>query len=81
MSLTAGLILFIQMILRSEQDAVFADRAADEEERNMDFKLWPTLSWFAGLLIMTSLVGFILALIIFLLLFFGNNDLQNNCFA
>jgi len=69
-SLTAGLILFIQMILRSEQDAVFADRAADEEERNMDFKLWPTLSWFAGLLIMTSLVGFILALIIFLLLFF-----------
>ena len=31
----------------------------------MDLKLWPTLSWFAGFLIMTSLVGFILALIIF----------------
>ena len=31
---------------------------------------WRTLGWFAGLLVLTSLIGFILALAIFLLCFF-----------
>ena len=69
-SFVAGLILFVQMMLKPEGDAVFADRAAEAEEQEMRFKLWPTLGWFAGLLLATSLVGFILALAGFLVLFF-----------
>ena len=66
----AGLVLLVQMMLKPEGDAVFADRAAEAEEQDMKFKLWPTLAWFGGLLLATSLVGFILALAGFLLLFF-----------
>ena len=69
-SFVAGLILFVQMMLKPEGDAVFADRAAEAEEQEMRFKLWPTLGWFASLLLATSLVGFILALAGFLVLFF-----------
>ena len=69
-SFVAGLILFVQMMLKPEGDAVFADRAAEAEEQEMRFKLWPTLGWFWGLLLATSLVGFILALAGFLVLFF-----------
>ena len=69
-SFVAGLILFVQMMLKPEGDAVFADRAAEAEEQEMRFKLWPTLGWFVGLLLATSLVGFILALAGFLVLFF-----------
>jgi len=68
--LLAGLVLLIQMMLKPETDAVFADRSADAEEHEMPYKLWPTLGWFAGLLLATGLVGFILALVGFLLLFF-----------
>ena len=69
-SFVAGLTLLVQMMLKPESDAVFADRAAEAEEYDMRFKLWPTLGWFAGLLLATSLVGFILALAGFLVLFF-----------
>ena len=69
-SFVAGLILFVQMMLKPEGDAGFADHAAEAEEQEMRFKLWPTLGWFAGLLLATSLVGFILALAGFLVLFF-----------
>ena len=69
-SFVAGVILLVQMMLKPEGDAVFADRAAEAEEQTMRFKLWPTLGWFAGLLLATSLLGFILALAGFLLLFF-----------
>ena len=66
----AGLVLLVQMMLKPEGDAMFADRAAEAEEQEMKFKLWPTLAWFGGLLLATSMVGFILALAGFLLLFF-----------
>ena len=66
----AGLVLMVQMMLKPEGDVVFADRAAEAEEQEMKFKLWPTLAWFGGLLLATSMVGFILALTGFLLLFF-----------
>ena len=66
----AGLVLLVQMMLKPEGDAMFADRAAEAEEQEMKFKLWPTLAWFGGLLLVTSMVGFILALAGFLLLFF-----------
>ena len=69
---TVGLIgcaiLLLQTRLKPETDALFADREIDDKEANA-FGLWPTLSWFAGLLALTAVVGFILALALFLLLF------------
>ena len=69
-SLVAGLILMVQMMIKPEGDAVFADRIQDKEEMEMTHGLWPTLAWFAGLLVATSIFGFIIALAGFLLLFF-----------
>jgi len=65
-SIVACVVLLIQMMLRPETHPLFADREAEEDSRH---GLWSTLAWFAGLLILTSLVGFILALTVFLLLF------------
>ena len=67
-AIVGGLILLARMMLRPETDALFADREASDADNNTH-GLWPTLAWFAGLLILTSLVGFILALAVFLFLF------------
>ena len=67
-SIVACLILLVQMMLRPETHPLFADREAGNADNNAH-GLWSTLAWFAGLLILTSLVGFILALAIFLFAF------------
>ncbi len=67
-SITGGIILLVQMMLREETHPLFADREFGNSENNA-FGLWQTLAWFAGLLILTGVLGFILALAIFLLLF------------
>ncbi len=69
-SLFCGLVLLVQMRLRPESDALFADRETGGADADNRFALWPTLSWFAALLLATSLLGFILALCGFLLAFF-----------
>lgn len=69
-SLLCGLVLLVQMRLRPESDALFADRETGGEDADNRFALWPTLSWFAALLLATSILGFILALCGFLLAFF-----------
>ncbi|MCY4195883.1 MAG: tripartite tricarboxylate transporter permease [Rhodobacteraceae bacterium] len=69
-SLVAALVLLVQMMLKPETDDVFADREAGDEAKEMRFGLWRTLAWFAGLLLATSLFGFMIALTGFLLLFF-----------
>lgn len=69
-SLVAALGLMAQMMLKPETDPLFADRETDAEASEMQYTLWQTLGWFAGLLVATALVGFILALTGFLLLFF-----------
>jgi len=56
------------MILRPEDDLIFADRELEVDENQHSF--WGTLGWFAGLLVLTSLTGFIIALSVFLLCFF-----------
>ena len=68
-TVACGAVLLVQMRLKPESDAVFADREKSNEEV-YQFGLWSTLRWFAGLLILTSLLGFILALAIFLVSFF-----------
>jgi len=67
-TLVCCLALVVQMMLAPEGNAIFADREVEDAEYNVH-GLWPTLAWFAGLLILTALLGFILALAIFLLLF------------
>ncbi len=68
-SLIGALILLVQMTLAPESHVLFADRENAAESAENVFSLWPTLAWFAFLLIATSLVGFILALAIFLVSF------------
>ncbi|MEM9582683.1 MAG: tripartite tricarboxylate transporter permease [Pseudomonadota bacterium] len=67
--LVGCLVLIIRMMLKPETDKIFADRELNGEDAEATFGLWPTLAWFAGLLILTSLLGFILALAIFLFSF------------
>ncbi|MEM9754960.1 MAG: tripartite tricarboxylate transporter permease [Pseudomonadota bacterium] len=61
-------ILILQMRLKPETDPLFADREVEDAKVN-SHGLWATLAWFAGLLIGTALVGLILALAVFLVLF------------
>jgi len=67
-SIIGAVTLLVRMILRPETDVIFADRDAGNVEGNA-YGLWPTLAWFAWLLVLTSLVGFILALAAFLFCF------------
>jgi putative tricarboxylic transport membrane protein len=67
-SIVGCLVLLIQMRFRSEMDPLFCDSEAGNSEGNQH-GLWETLAWFAALLILTSLVGFILALAVFLVAF------------
>ncbi len=68
-ALAGCLVLLVQMIRRPETDIVFADREVAGEDAEAAHGLWPTLAWFAGLLGLTALFGFIIALGIFLVSF------------
>ncbi|MDC1208983.1 tripartite tricarboxylate transporter permease [Litorivicinus sp.] len=76
-TLISCLVLLSQMILRPETDPLFADREPTDEALTSTHALWPTLAWFAGLLIGTSLIGFIPALAIFLFMFFRLRAQEN----
>ncbi|MDJ0824603.1 MAG: tripartite tricarboxylate transporter permease [Rhodobacter sp.] len=67
-AIVGALVLLVQMMLRPETHALFADREHGTAETNQH-GLWATLAWFAGLLVLTALLGFILALAIFLFAF------------
>ena len=68
--IVALLILLLRMIYAEENDPIFADREAGGEDAKAPHGLWSTLGWLGWLLLLTSLVGFILALAVFLLSFF-----------
>ncbi len=65
-AIVACLVLLVRMMRADETSPLFADREAGETMRH---GLWSTLAWFAGLLALTALVGFVLALGVFLLAF------------
>ena len=69
-SLLCCVILLVQMMRRPEGDAIFADKELAGEDAEAPYGLWGTLAWFAGLIVATYFVGFILALVGFLLSFF-----------
>ncbi|MEN0086947.1 MAG: tripartite tricarboxylate transporter permease, partial [Pseudomonadota bacterium] len=68
-SLVGALILLVQMMLVPETHVLFADRENSREGNANIFGLWPTLAWFAFLLVLTSITGFIIALGVFLVSF------------
>lgn len=68
-SLLGCAALLVRMMLKPETDTIFADREREGDDAESTYGLWPTLAWFAGLLVLTSLLGFILALAIFLFSF------------
>jgi hypothetical protein len=65
----ACLALIIRMIRAPETDNVFADREASGEDADAPYGFWETMAWFASLLVLSSLFGFILALAVFLVIF------------
>lgn len=65
-SVLACAIVMLEMVLRPQTHPVFADREADETSA---FGLWSTLAWFGALLVLTALLGFVLALALFLFAF------------
>jgi putative tricarboxylic transport membrane protein len=68
-AIIACLVLLIRMLRAPETDAMFADREAAGEDAKAPHGLWTTLAWFAALLVLSALVGFILALAMFLIAF------------
>ncbi|HSF64152.1 MAG TPA: tripartite tricarboxylate transporter permease, partial [Paracoccaceae bacterium] len=69
-TLLACALLLLRMRRVPEDDAVFVDLETGGADSRLPHGLWPTLGWFAGLLGLSLLFGFILALVIFLLAFF-----------
>ena len=65
-SLIGALILLVQMMFVPETHGLFADRENSDEDQTAQYSLWPTLAWFAFLLVLTALSGFIIALTVFL---------------
>lgn len=63
-----AVILLVQMMLAPETHPLFADRETSGEDKG-DYGLWSTLGWFAFLLGLTALAGFIIALAAFLVSF------------
>ena len=61
-----ALILLVQMMFVPETHGLFADRENSDEDQTAQYSLWPTLAWFAFLLVLTALSGFIIALTVFL---------------
>ena len=68
-SLVGCFVLIIRMMLKPETDVIFADREREGDDADATHGLWPTLGWFVALLVLTSLLGFILALAVFLFSF------------
>ncbi len=75
--ITVGLVtiaacaaLLIRMARQPSSDPVFVDLETGGEDGSAPHGLWTTLAWFLGLLGLTVVFGFVIALAIFFLLFF-----------
>ena len=68
-SLACCLIVLVQMMRSPEGEVVFADKEVAGEDADAPYGLWSTLAWFAGLIAATWVVGFIIALVGFLITF------------
>ncbi|MEM8977460.1 MAG: tricarboxylate transporter, partial [Pseudomonadota bacterium] len=69
-ALVAALALLLQMAMApSAQHALFADGEISSDDAGSPYGLWGTLAWFLSLLVLTALVGFVIALVLFFLTF------------
>jgi len=71
------LVVCIRMFRVPQTDTVFADREAKGDDADAPHGLWGTLAWFGTLLVLSSLLGFILALAIFMVAFLRVRAGQN----
>ena len=69
-TLAGCLALLIRMRRNPETDEVFIDLEAGGEDSRAPQGLWATMAWFMGLLLLTFVFGLVIALGIFLTLFF-----------
>jgi hypothetical protein len=69
-TLIGCVLLLFRMRRAPETDEVFIDFEAGGEDASAPHGLWGTLAWFVGLLMLTYIFGFIIALTIFLTAFF-----------
>jgi TctA family transporter len=68
-TLAGAFALLVRMIQAPEKHALFADSEKGGEDADAPHGLWSTLAWFAFLLVLSSLLGFILAITIFFIAF------------
>jgi hypothetical protein len=68
-TLIACAALVVSMMRQPETSPVFADLESGGEDAEAPHGLWSTLGWFAFLLGLSALVGFVLALTVFLVSF------------
>ncbi|MCP4790964.1 MAG: tripartite tricarboxylate transporter permease [Gammaproteobacteria bacterium] len=64
-----GAVLLLRMRMLPETASIFADTERGED-LNATRTMWATLAWFIGLLAGTLITGFIIALTVFMLVFF-----------
>ncbi|MEO3433337.1 tripartite tricarboxylate transporter permease [Inquilinus sp. CAU 1745] len=69
-TLAACLTLLLRMRLRPENDPMFVDMEKGGEDSDAAHGLWGTLAWFLGLLALSWIFGFFIALAIYFLLFY-----------
>ncbi len=69
-TLIGCVVLLMRMRVAPEGNALFADNEQGGEDAEAPHGLWSTLGWFAALLAMSALFGFVIALTIFLVAFF-----------
>lgn len=69
-TLIACVVLLIRMRLAPETSLMFVDLETGGAEAHLPHGLWGTMAWFALLLVLSVLFGFVIALIVFFLAFF-----------
>ena len=67
-TLVAGVFLLIQMRYASNTSVLFLDTEVKEKDE-MNYGMWAMFAWFLGLLALTFLMGFVLALVVYFLVF------------
>jgi hypothetical protein len=68
-TLVCGLVLLVRMMRAPEGHALFADMEKGGEDSTAPHGLWATLAWFAFLLVLSSLFGFVIAATVFFIAF------------
>ncbi|HEX2256559.1 MAG TPA: tripartite tricarboxylate transporter permease [Afifellaceae bacterium] len=69
-TLLACFLLLWRMRVRPESDPAFVDLETGGEDSKAPHGLWTTLGWFLGLLMLSALFGFFIALALFFVVFY-----------